>query len=300
MLVMVKYLSIILIYTCSLLFHQQLHAQTPTNSIHASYEDIDDNTSNYSVVGTGNGIYASGTTYNLSFSSTAIDSNNLVIKNFTIGANTLYISKKAAIPKFRRNNNVNWSDSIEFIFFETGSFSSPNLDLKPSFVSTMEEALNSTIINRGTDNMFVNSSTIAGNNIERVDYIYSLGIKGIDNVNEGFLLTERNGNDNLRIAAILSLDGSNDPASFGALLAVPSGTSYWGSSSYSISTTTFRDNNSTSISNLQPNEDVSAQTIKGSFISLSDLGIANGTTIYGYALFAYDTPGGTSSANLLD
>ncbi|MEM7373634.1 MAG: hypothetical protein AAF587_33735 [Bacteroidota bacterium] len=292
------FLLLVCIPACQFLL--PVYSQTPTTVVDAYYIDVDDNTNDYSTIGTGNGVYSAGTSYSLSFSSSSVSDNNLILDFIKVGTDTLYPSNKIAIPKVRRQDNSIWTGTREVLFFERATFSSPNVDLSPGFVSTIESALNSTTVNRGVDNLFQNTSSSDGNNVERLDYIYANGLKASNVSKEGFLLLEKGGNDKLRIAAILSLDGSGDPASFGSLVAVPSGATYWGNSSLSMQTTSFRDTNATAVSTLLPYENASSETIHGSFVSLTNLGITNGSTIYGYALFAYDTPSGTASSNLLD
>ncbi|MEM6964487.1 MAG: tandem-95 repeat protein [Bacteroidota bacterium] len=275
-------------------------AQTAATKVVANYEDVNDSSNDYSITGTGQSDYSASTTYNMSFSSSSTTSNNLVLDYVEVGTNRFFPSDSIATPIFRRNNNSTWTGKIEFIWMERNSFSSPNLDLKPEFVSTMEEALNSKVINRGTDNVFTNPSTNNGNNIERLDYVYENGLTPADVTTQGFLLLERNGNDNIKIAPILAIDGSNNPTAYGNLINIGSGSTYWGSSPHNITTITLRDNDPSTNSTIQPNETVSSQNVKACVITFDDLGISNGATIYGYSLFANDVTNGGDNTNLLD
>ncbi|MEO1434167.1 MAG: hypothetical protein AAFV80_01430, partial [Bacteroidota bacterium] len=287
-----------LLFLC--LFTVSAFGQRAVTSITATYQDLDDNSGDYSVNGTGSSDYASGTMFNLSFSSTATASNNLILDYITVGGVNYYLSFEVATPIFRRADNGVWSGDVEFLFHEINSSVGSDVDFKPSFATDMETALNSSIVNRGTDNVFVNNDGGNGNNIERMDYVFSTGVAPGTATNQGFVLFERNGNDNLRIAAILSVDGSNNPTSFGTLVPITSGASNWGGSAYSLATTTFRDIDNSAAIDLRPHEDIPAQTLKACWVTCDDLGVADGQTFYGYSLFAFDTPAGTASSNLLD
>lgn len=282
------------------LFSMSAVGQRAVTSITATYQDLDDNSGDYSVNGTGSSDYGSGTMFNLSFSSSSTAANNLILDYITVGGVNYYLSFELATPIFRRTDNSVWSGDVEFLFHEINSAVVTDVDFRPSLAIDMETALNSSIVNRGTDNVFVNNDSGNGNNIERMDYVFSSGIAPGAAANQGFVLFERNGNDNLRIAAILSVDGSNNPTSFGTLLPITSGSTNWGGSAYSLTTTTFRDLDNSAAIDLRPHENIGAQTLKACWVTCDDLGIADGQTFYGYSLFAFDTPAGTASSNLLD
>lgn len=289
-----------LVFLISLACNSNVAAQVPTTNIVASYSDIDDSSNDYSSLGTGLADYSGLTMYNMSFTTSTTINNNLVLSHVEVGADSFYPVDSTVILKIRRHDNAAFTGDFEFVWFERNSFTNPNLELKPAFAITMEDALNSRIINRGTDNVFKNFDPNNGNNIERLDYVFVNGVTPEDAAKEGILLFERNGNDNMKIAPILAIDGSNDPSSFGNLVTIGSGSSVWGSSSFNITSVTFRDTDASSASSLLPNANIGSQNLKACVISLASLGISSGTTIYGYALFAGDVTNGGDSANLLD
>ena len=71
-----------------------------------------------------------------------------------------YLSFEIATPIFRRNDNAVWTGDVEFVFHELNSSAGSDLDFSPSLAIDMEAALNSSIINRGTDNVFVNNDIV--------------------------------------------------------------------------------------------------------------------------------------------
>lgn len=292
--------NFLLIVLVSLSFTTHQNAQTPTSNMVANYIDVDDNSNDYSSLGTGLGSYANSTNYNISFSSSATASNNLLLDYVEVGSETYFPTALVPTLTIRRNDNVTFTGIFEFLWFEQNSFTSPNVNLRPEFISTMIDALNSPIINRGSDNVFKNTSSNNGNNIERLDYVYSSGVTPADITKEGIALFERNGNDKIIIAPILSLDGANNPTSFGDLLVIDPGNTNWGSSSFNITTVTFRDDDPSINSSLKPNDNIGSQNIKSSLITCADMGITAGSTFYGYALFGGDVTNGGDNNNLLD
>ena len=168
--------------------------------------------------------YQSGTNYDLSFSTNTTANNNLVLESVEVNGVTL---NTAPLKLTEYLSDVLIVMIVEFIWFqleEHGDSSDTTAEYNPEFVSTIEESLNSTIINRGTDNAFDNVSTDASsNNIERIDYVFFDGLQAELMVGEaGFTIVERNGNDNIKIAPITAIDNSGNPTAFGQLTDVAS------------------------------------------------------------------------------
>ncbi|NJN35451.1 MAG: hypothetical protein HC817_15525, partial [Saprospiraceae bacterium] len=195
---------------------------------------------------------------------------------------------------------MNVSGVSEFLWFEqvehTGA-TDLTAEFAPSFTSRMSQALNSNIINRGSDNLFNNVSSFNGNNIERVDYVFSTGLSAQNPSEAGFTIFERNGNDNFKMAAITAIDASGNPTAFGSVVNLTP--SVFGVVGVNIPTTTFRDSTIGNSSVLKPTADVSSQRIAGTYISFQALGVASAQTVYGYALFANDVTA-SNSTDLLD
>jgi uncharacterized repeat protein (TIGR01451 family) len=172
------------------------------------------------------------------------------------------------------------------------------LNLAPTSIKSMEEALLGDVINRGADNVFVNTGEVNGNNnnIERIDVLSTTGITTPSNstllTKAGFVIFERNGSTNsgdpFKIVAITKIDAANNPIEFGRkVVAVTSPN--WGSvAGYRFSTTVIRKDNGPG--DMSPSAQVREQSIGGIFISYADLGMLPSEKIYGYALVADDFP----------
>jgi hypothetical protein len=149
--------------------------------------------------------------------------NNLQIQSFTLAGGEEYLAGEILNNfELRRVDNAAVTGERQLIWFEQAPGSTEtDVQLRPSFVNTMEEALFGDIVNRGTDNLFDNFDNDQGNfnNIERVDYISTAGLTvPVVPANQGFLILERNGNDPFNIAAITALDANGDPSTFGNLV----------------------------------------------------------------------------------
>lgn len=252
------------------------NAQVAITSIHATYDNITDASDNYSAGGN-----------NYSFNSG--NENNLLIRSVNAGGRTYIPALMANRIRLERVTISGIPDGREVKFYE-GTFSGNNVQLKPSFRQTMEEVLLSPSINRGVDNIFQNTGDGSGNlnNVVRVDFVFDDGIEIPSTFNEqGFIIKERGGNDPIKIAAILSLDGSGAPNSFGpAVSATPAN---WGPSGISMITQVLRRNNPSE--NYIRSTTVNTQPITGILFTFQQLGLSPGQTIYGYTLAS----GGASS-----
>jgi hypothetical protein len=180
----------------------------------------------------------------------------------------------------------------QVLFFQNGGSSGNNLFLTSSYTN-VQEAINSRIVNRGGDNVFTNSnSEEISSNVERIDLIFQSGVSTNDVTKSGFIINERGGNDNFKVAAILSLDGSGNPSNFGSLFNIT--TSDWTSTGQSMTSVVFQRNGSDNV--MRPSHNVVNQSISSVFVTLDNLGISNNAVIYGFALFPNDV---TSSMNLV-
>jgi hypothetical protein len=167
----------------------------------------------------------------------------------------------------------------------------------------------------GTNDMFSNSAatpTPANNNIERIDYFWNGGFsaRGTD----GFAVFERGPagtHDGFRIAAITGWDtGTNQATAYsGNIVTVTSATYGASNLDWDPGTAgtqqTFANfnilrfsNTGDSLTPLNLNNTGTTQGVAGVFISLADLGIAAGTTVYGYSIIGPDYT--STLANLVD
>ena len=161
-------------------------------------------------------------------------------------------------------------------------------------------------LNNGAENLFVNGANSSGTpagNIERVDFHWSSGVV-VGNYS-GITVFERGPGDLVQIAVFTGWNSVTDrPTTYGGNVVSLSGSSFsspntldlnpgtagvQGTSAYNV--LRFNDGDITSESHatlLSNTYTASGQGIVGSFVSFASLGIAAGTTIYGYSLMSTD------------
>jgi hypothetical protein len=143
----------------------------------------------------------------------------------------------------------------------------------------------------GSDNVFTNTGNGSGNqsNVERLDVIFSGGFTV--SASRGFSVFERGvttGHDAFRIALITALDSNGRPSGYGPNTRI----SNWGTTSLgSLPTTVMNDNGG-----WHESSNVTGQYLGGVLLQTTQLGVAAGTRVYGYSLFADDV---TVSGNRL-
>jgi CshA-type fibril repeat protein len=278
-----------------------LLAPVSISGIIANYVDLPDNASTYTANevgnpdgdGTANELY----TYNFPVGT----NNNLVISGFTAASSTYNLAQLVDQVRLRRipNPSVSNAEGRQVFWYEVENLNSTGnvLNLRPSRINTMEQALLGNVINRGVDNVFANQGDNNINNIERIDFIASGGLTAptAANLNDiGFLLLERGGNDPLTIAAITAVDASGNPTAYAPLQVVPTGA--WGASGFNLATAVLNDMGAGGDPRFSSN--IAAQNIRGVFLSYSALGIGAGQTFFGYSVFPNDV--GTDLVNLTD
>jgi hypothetical protein len=238
--------------------------------------------------------------------------------SFTANSKSYVVAASPLVTvKLRRVNNPNVTGNRMILYSEftgataTACVTPRQLDFKAPYNDDMASFLNNNILNHGTDNIFTNASNgdDNNNNIERVDVIFNAGIASSYPADAGFLLCERgnnNAHDGFRIAAILSINGSGDPTSFGAVKTCVTGNGSnngsWGHPSTAngnkvLAAYVLRKDPADTYLRVSSNVN---QEIGGVFFSLSDLGVAANQVFYGYALIGPDGTANPSSAQLLN
>ncbi|TVQ28776.1 MAG: hypothetical protein EA370_16090 [Wenzhouxiangella sp.] len=195
----------------------------------------------------------------------------------------------------RVNNTAVDYEKVTAFFCQPQTLSNPvptgtTVYFNCGYVLTMEELVNSFVLNRGSDNLFANSNSVTLNNIERVDMIMESGLGSVEPARTGFLLMERGGNDNFKMAAITSLDANGNVATLGPLITADhvGGANVWGNTGLSIRSTVFQSIESGDEPLLRPSQNLGPQNIHGTYISFDRLGIPAGQAIFGVALFPGD------------
>ena len=196
----------------------------------------------------------------------------------------------------RRVNNTGTIGDFTLVWSE-GSTGATPFNMQANMPANMETFFDDNIFNKGTDNMFDNT-TPNSNNIERLDWIISGGFSTTNVTKVGFAIFERgadNAHDAFAIAAITGLDGSGNPNNYSTLKKVTTG--QWGNITSSV--VSYRILKGASGGNLL-DAGTNTQNRGGVFLSLSSLGIVSGTTIYGYSIFPNDVPTASTVAQLVD
>ncbi|MCH5717523.1 hypothetical protein [Niabella hibiscisoli] len=269
-----------------------IQSKKPANFILGSYPATTPGTS-YAIAGFGND-YATGTTFTLNYgriNATTVGLNR-VVKLFNVEGESYTFTK--AVPGARPFNSVfvrrSNTDVKTTSLFETGSRTGNTVNLAPDYSSTMEDLINSYVINRGTDNVFINTGGNTTNNIERFDLILAnpVDVSRYNPNTSGFLLMERNGNDIFKVSAIT---GFNSAGNTVTALNTPATVNIanWGSTGYSFESVVMqrRVTGTTTDTDLKPSQTIAAQNISGVFVTLAQLGITSGT-LYGVSFFGGD------------
>lgn len=149
---------------------------------------------------------------------------NLKIASYTVGGK-LY--DNFVLPDtlvIRRTDNQAYIN----IWYTLSSITDPSsptpgeLDLGADEVDDADALYQSEILNAGYDNIMVNTDDEGGNTIqaqvERLDVIWFTGLVTCEPDSAVFPIIERGGNDQIKVAAILSLDVNGDPASYGPMI----------------------------------------------------------------------------------
>ncbi|MDQ5981016.1 MAG: hypothetical protein QG602_3994, partial [Verrucomicrobiota bacterium] len=159
---------------------------------------------------------------------------------------------------------------------------------------------------RGSDNTFANGTGVSEGNIERLDFLFSAsGITA--STATSFAVFDRGSitqHDNVKIAVITGWDSVNNrPSSYGGTLFEVTPTHYGSTnltSDFTYSLFRYDSGDNLGSPYWDDNSETGTQGIGGVAVSMADLGIVAGTTIYGYSLMAADVTNGGNMANLVD
>jgi hypothetical protein len=224
------------------------------------------------------------------------------ITSFKDAAGNTYDANTVAGNAYVRRNTTAGNANNSSVWYDQGS----TTDFEAPYASTYSSLLLGNNILRGSDNTFANGTDVASGNIERLDFLFSTS--GLASTSAtSFAVFDRgsvNQHDNVKIAVITGWDSVNNvPTAYGGTLFELTPTSYGTANvaadfTYSL----FRYSNGDNLGSpyWNSNTETGTQGLGGATISMSDLGIAAGTTIYGYSLMAGDVSSGGNMANLVD
>lgn len=181
-----------------------------------------------------------------------------------------------------------------------------DLYLGPDAVSDADELYKTRNLNAGYDNILVNNDDEGLGAIqaqtERVDIIWRTGIVTCQPDSAIFPVIDRGGNDEIKVAAITSLDANGDPDAYSDLVLIQDsdwpghGNEY---DNFLILRRQTVGEDPLPIANIGEYVDgQSKQAVQGVAVSFAQLGVTSGQVIYGYSIFASDV--NTGSHDLTD
>jgi hypothetical protein len=221
------------------------------------------------------------------------NNSQLQVTSFGTATSTYGVTSGADNVFIRRNAVNNSQSSVWYTSSGVGT------DLSGMHYNDYGQMLRSNNLFGGSDNTFANGTVNTSGNIERIDFTWNSGLTVTNSF--AFAVFDRgavNVHDSFAIAAVTAIDGAGNPTAFGALLKVAAG---WGATNpvADFNYRFFRYANGDNLTATTDSTATATQGIGGIVISAADLGLANGTTIYGYVLMAADVTA-TNSSELLD
>jgi hypothetical protein len=231
------------------------------------------------------------------------ENTTVAVSSFKDSAGNVYSQNAVAnVSYVRRNTTAGNSNNTSAWYADSataGRFQAPYASTDPTLL------LGNNIL-RGSDNTFANGTDTTSGNIERLDFVFTAGL--VSNLTTAFSVFDRGAagvHDSVKIAVITGWDAvNNKPTSYGGNLIGINSVNYGATNPIAdFDYTLFRYSNGDNLGGpnyWDTNTDVGTQGIGGTIISMSDLGIAAGTTIYGYSLMGYDVTNGGSMSNLVD
>ncbi len=260
-----------------------LVAQTPITTINTNAVTTGLTTSSYSATSPSDagGTIDANTTYTVNYGQVQ----NLLPTSYVAGGITYdrFVTPDTLI--IRRTD----AGRQLIIFYEVDNVDNTNdiIDIDAEQQDNEEALYQSGLLNAGYDNILVNSATNFAN-VERIDIIYYTGIVTSTPSTAVFPIVERGGNDDIKVAAIKTLDVNGDPSEYYSTVVEVNnnGTSDWGNSGIAHVSLVMRRQDATS--NPLPQTVLGTQDIHGSAVSFSDFGVAADEIVYGYSIFADD------------
>lgn len=225
------------------------------------------------------------------------------VTSFLDSAGNIYDANTVAGTAYVRRNTTVGNDNNSSVWYDqasnTSRFSAP-------YATSYDSLLLGNNLLRGSDNTFANGTDASSGNIERLDFLFS-GSGLTSSLETSFAVFDRglaNEHDFVKIAVITGWDSTNNrPTAYGGNL-VSITTADYGTENpvdnFTYNLFRYDSGNNLGSPYWDDNSETGTQGIGGVVISMADLGIAAGTTIYGYSLMGYDVQTGGNMANLVD
>ena len=232
------------------------------------------------------------------------EGDNLIIDSFEYNNTTYNYTVKADKVIIRRTGNTVTTGERCSLFAEASPQNSKTLiPSYPRLESTnncdIAAVMGGNVINRGVLDLFHNdaSGDDSAKNIERVDFIFSGGVTTPIDSNEltqtGVVVTEKSGNNDVLVAAILSLDNNGDPSSYGPAVRIyhngaGSNTKYAYGMTNIRYPLTFLANEKNPPQNYVYQINEYTETLGMVFVDMEALDLTSGQTWYGFSYFSPD------------
>jgi hypothetical protein len=224
----------------------------------------------------------------------------VAVTTFKDGAGNIYDANSVASSAFVRRNTGVGNANNSSVWYADGT----TTDFAAGYATSYDSLLLGNNLLRGSDNTFANGNTYNTGNIERLDFLFSAsGITAT--LATAFAVFDRgnaNEHDTVSIAVITGWDSVNNvPTSYGGVLVTLSPSIYGTTNpTANFDYHLFRYTNGSNLGSpyWTDNTETGAQGIGGATISMSDLGISAGTTIYGYSLMAGDVTTAVIGGNM--
>jgi len=240
---------------------------------------------------------------NQTINGTRFERTTTAVSSFLDTAGNIYDANTVAGTAFVRRNTTAGNANNASVWYDQGSQTDR---FSASYATSYSDLLLGNNILRGSDNTFANGTDSSSGNIERLDFLFtSAGITS--SAQTSFAVFDRglvNEHDYVKIAVFTGWDTVNNrPTAYGGKLVNITTANYGtnnpiGGFDYNLFRYDTGDNLDSPYWN--SNSETGSQGIGGVVISMADLGIAAGTTIYGYSLMGYDVTAGSNMANLVD
>ena len=241
------------------------------------------------------------------------------INSFSTGSTLYNLTTSASAAYVRRNqdssgngtNNQSGVDNNNRSSVWNTQYAGPD-DVMGTNPTTLSGVLLNNNAIMGADNLFTNGND-AGvknrSNVERVDFYFGATVVSAA---DGLTIFDRGlagGHDSVKIAVFTSWSGgpfgSLQPTAYSGNVVTLTAADYGSNLDVnpftagiqdSLDYSLFRYNNGDNLATLDEATEANTQGVAGAFISFANLGIASGTTIYGYSIMAADVT--TNVANL--
>jgi hypothetical protein len=234
------------------------------------------------------------------------DNNQLEVSSFTTTSGATYFANVAATKAiidrnpggdtFAPNEYSQW-------YAYTGTSGSPTYE--GTYQSNANTALLGNNLYEGSDNLFTNDNgnTQSSNDVERLDFILNQSGESAT-TGQAFAVFDRgndSNHDSFKIAVITAVDANGNPTAYGGNLITVTPAEYDTSLNPEANQnyTVFRYDDTASPSNISDSDnvvtgasiastDLGTQGVGGVVLTMAQLGITSGTTIYGYSIMAAD------------